>query len=54
MKFVFTIGVVWLAFLLILFTHNVQADEKILVATATALNFALNEICPAFEEHITK
>lgn len=49
-KFIFTIGVAWLAFFLILFIHNVQADEKILIAAASDLNFAMNEICSAFEK----
>lgn len=40
----------WLLFLLIAFRNAVCADEKILVAAASDLNFAMNEICRAFEK----
>ncbi len=50
MNFIFTTGAVWLIFLLICFPDNVSADEKILIAAASDLNFAMNEICRAFEK----
>src|SRR3989304_6810808 len=37
-------------FLMIWFSGIVRADEKILVAAASDLNFAMNEICRAFEK----
>jgi len=37
-------------FLMICFSNNVRAGEKILIATASDLNFAMNEICRAFEK----
>ena len=37
-------------FLMICFSNNVRADEKILVAAASDLNFAMTEICRAFEK----
>ncbi len=37
-------------FLMICFSNKVRADEKILVAAASDLNFAMNEICRAFEK----
>ena len=37
-------------FLMICFPDNVRADEKILIAAASDLNFAMNEICHAFEK----
>jgi len=37
-------------FLMICFPNNVRAGEKILIATASDLNFAMNEICRAFEK----
>src|SRR3972149_8291604 len=37
-------------FLVICFSNNVRADEKILIAAASDLNFAMNEICRAFEK----
>ena len=36
--------------LMIWFSGIVRADEKILVAAASDLNFAMNEICRAFEK----
>ncbi len=36
--------------LMICFSHKVRADEKIRVAAAADLNFAMNEICRAFEK----
>jgi len=37
-------------FLMIWFSGIVRADEKILIAAASDLNFAMNEICRAFEK----
>src|SRR3990172_12501703 len=37
-------------FLMICFSGIVRADEKILVAAASDLNFAMDEICSAFEK----
>ena len=37
-------------FLMIWFSGIVRADEKILVAAASDLNFAMNEICRTFEK----
>ncbi len=37
-------------FLMICFSNKVRADEKILVAAASDLNFAMNEICRDFEK----
>ena len=37
-------------FLMICFPDNVRADEKILIAAASDLNFAMNEICRDFEK----
>ena len=37
-------------FLVICFSNNVRADEKILIAAASDLNFAMNEICRDFEK----
>ena len=37
-------------FLILCFSANVLADEKILIAAASDLNFAMNEICHAFEK----
>ena len=37
-------------FLMICFSNTVRADEKILIAAASDLNFAMNEICRAFEK----
>ena len=37
-------------FLMICFSNNVRANEKILIAAASDLNFAMNEICRAFEK----
>jgi len=37
-------------FLMICFSNKVRADEKILIAAASDLNFAMNEICHAFEK----
>jgi len=36
--------------LMVCFPHNVQANEKILIAAASDLNFAMHEICHAFEK----
>jgi len=37
-------------FLMICFSNKVRADEKILIAAASDLNFAMNEICRVFEK----
>lgn len=37
-------------FLMICFPDNVRADEKILIAVASDLNFAMNKICHDFEK----
>lgn len=50
MNFVFITGAVSIIFLLICFPDNVRANEKILIAAASDLNFAMNDMCRAFEK----
>lgn len=40
----------WLLFLLIAFHNTACADEKILIAAASDLKFAMDEICQTFEQ----
>jgi molybdate transport system substrate-binding protein len=49
-NFIFISGAVLLIFFLICFSHIVYAKEKILVAAASDLNFAMNAICRDFEK----
>lgn len=40
----------WLLFLFIAFHNTVRADEKILIAAASDLKFAMDDICHIFEQ----
>lgn len=49
-NFISTIGVACLIVLLTCFSHNVLGGEKILIAAASDLQFAMDDICHAFEQ----
>lgn len=50
MSFISIAYTTWLLFLFIAFHHTVRADEKILIAAASDLKFAMDEICHVFEQ----
>lgn len=49
-NFIFATGAVWLTFLLACLPHNARGGEKILIAAASDLNFAMDEMLSAFEK----
>ena len=49
-NFILMAGVVWLTFFLAYLPHNAHGGEKILIAAASDLKFAMGEILSVFEK----